>query len=60
MKTLFTLILPILAIATGIAGYVLFTDKVYMASALLIVASHLIAAYWIYTISSSKKVALHS
>lgn len=58
MKTLFTLILPVLVVATGIAGYVLFTNATYMASAFFIVASHLIAAYWIYTISSSKKVAL--
>lgn len=58
MKTLFTLILPVLVVATGIAGYVLFTNATYMASALFIVASHLIAAYWIYTISSSKKIAL--
>lgn len=58
MKTIFTLILPILAVATGLAGYVLFTNKTYMASALFIVASHLIAAYWIYVISSNKKVAL--
>ena len=54
MKTLFTLILPILVIATGFAGYVLFQDQAYMASALFIVASHLIAAYWVYTISSRK------
>ena len=58
MKTLFTLILPVLVVATGIAGYILFTNETYMASAFFIVASHLIAAYWIYTISSSKKVAL--
>lgn len=57
MKTIFTLILPVLVALTGIAGYVLFTDKVYMASALFIVASHLIAAYWVYIISSKKKVA---
>jgi hypothetical protein len=57
MKTIFTLILPVLVVATGIAGYVLFTDKIFMASALFIVASHLIAAYWIYTISSNKKIA---
>ena len=58
MKTIFTLILPVLVVATGIAGYMLFTDKAFMASALFIVASHLIAAYWVYIISSSKKVAL--
>ena len=59
MKTIFTLILPILVVVTGMAGYVLFTEKTYMASALFIVASHLIAAYWVYIISgSSKKVAL--
>lgn len=58
MKTLFTLILPVLVVATGLAGYILFTNAMYMASAFFIVASHLIAAYWIYTISSGKKVAL--
>jgi hypothetical protein len=58
MKTIFTLILPVLVVATGIAGYVLFTNKTYMASALFIVASHLIAAYWIYILGSYKKVAL--
>jgi hypothetical protein len=57
MKTIFTLILPVLAALTGIAGYNLFTDKVYMASALFIIAAHLIAAYWVYIISSKKKVA---
>jgi hypothetical protein len=58
MKTIFTLILPVLVIATGMAGYVLFTNAVYMASAFFIVASHLIAAYWVYIISGKKKVAL--
>lgn len=58
MKTLFTLILPVLVVATGIAGYVLFTNHTYMASALFIVASHLFAAYWVFLISSKKKVAL--
>ena len=57
MKALFTLILPILAVATGIAGYVLFTDKTYMASAIFIVAAHFIAAYWVYIISGNQKVA---
>lgn len=57
MKTIFTLILPVLVILTGIVGYNLFTDKEYMVSALFIVASHLIAAYWVYIISSKKKVA---
>lgn len=54
MKTLFTLILPILVIATGVAAYILFQNKVYMASAFFIVASHLIGAYWVYIISSRK------
>lgn len=58
MKTIFTLILPVLVVVTGMAGYALFTKETYMASALFIVASHLIAAYWVYTISNSKKVAL--
>jgi hypothetical protein len=58
MKTLFTLILPVLVVATGITGYILFTNATYMASAFFIAASHLIAAYWIYTISSGKKVAM--
>ncbi len=46
--------LPILVIAAGFTGYILFQDQAYMASALFIVASHLIAAYWVYTISSRK------
>lgn len=54
MKTLFTLILPVLVIATGLAGYFFFQDKIYMASALFIVASHLFAAYWVYIISNKK------
>jgi hypothetical protein len=58
MKTLFTLILPVLVVATGFTGYFLFTNETYMGSAFFIVASHLLAAYWIYTISSNKKVAL--
>lgn len=58
MKTIFTLILPVLVVATGLTGYVLFTNATYMASAFFIVAAHLIAALWIYTISSNKKVAL--
>jgi hypothetical protein len=49
--------LPVLVLLTGMAGYTLFTEKTYMASALFIVASHLIAAYWVYIISSKKKVA---
>lgn len=57
MKTIFTLILPVLVLLTGLAGYVLFTNETYMASALFIVASHLSAAYWVYTISSKKKIA---
>jgi hypothetical protein len=57
MKTLFTLILPILVAVTGVIGYNLFTNKTYMASALFIVAAHFIAAYWVYIISSNKKVA---
>jgi hypothetical protein len=57
MKTIFTLMLPVLVVLTGMAGYTLFTEKTYMASALFIVASHLIAAYWVYIISSKKKVA---
>lgn len=57
MKTLFTLILPVLVVATGIAGYITFTNKTYLASALFIIAAHLIAAYWVYIISGSKKIA---
>jgi len=56
MKTLFTLTLPVLVVATGVAGYIFFQDKVYMTSALFIVAAHLMAAYWIYTISNKKPV----
>jgi hypothetical protein len=56
MKTIFTLILPVLTVLTGIAGYTLFTKEDYMPSALFIVASHLLAAFWVYTISSKKKV----
>jgi hypothetical protein len=58
MKTIFTLVLPILVAITGIIGYNLYTDLNYNLSALFIVAAHLIAAYWVYIISSKKKVAL--
>ena len=58
MKTILTLILPVLVVVTGMAGYVLFTKETYMVSALFIVANHLIAAYWVYTISRTRKLAL--
>jgi hypothetical protein len=58
MKTFFTLIMPVLIIGLGYAGFILFQQGAYVTSACCIAASHLTGAYWIYKLISKKKTVM--
>ena len=57
MKTILTLLMPVLAIAAGLTSLIFFNNSEYMLSAVFTVASYLSASLWVYTLNS-RKVAL--
>jgi len=56
MKTLFTLLMPILIIATFIISSRLFSNAHYLSSAVFTLASYAATSIWIAVISSKKPV----
>jgi hypothetical protein len=59
MKTILSILMPLIAIVTGIASYNLFTEANYYLSAIFTVVSWLSASVWVYLVIPKKKVALH-
>lgn len=58
MKTILTLLMPLITVISSVASFNLFADGSYYTSAILTVAAYLSASMSIYLLTNNKKVVL--
>jgi len=59
MKTILTILMPLIAIVAGIFSFTMFSEQYHYMSAILTVISYLSASAWVYLLIDRTKVAHH-